>query len=60
MFWLFLYLYLIGAFNDALFAHSSGADFKDWKTHVNVALWPLFVPAALIVSLVEAYRETKD
>lgn len=52
MIWALLYLYLIGVLNDFMFAVSSeDADLKDWRTHVNIALWPISVPAAVVVAL---------
>jgi hypothetical protein len=51
MFWLFLYVYIIGTINDLMFAIHNEVDLKDWRTHVHVALWPLSVPLAIIVAL---------
>jgi len=51
MIWLLLYVYLIGVLNDFMYAMSSEADLKDWKMHVNIAAWPITVPAALIVAM---------
>lgn len=52
MIWLLLYVYVIGVLNDFMFAVTSeDADLSDWKTHVNIALWPISVPAAVVVAL---------
>jgi hypothetical protein len=52
MIWVLLYLYLIGVLNDFMFAVSSeDVDLSDWKAHVNIAAWPITVPAAIIVAL---------
>lgn len=48
MFWLFLYVYTIGTLNDIMFAITNNADFKDWRVHVSIALWPVTVPMALV------------
>ena len=51
MIWALLYLYLVGVLNDFMFAVSSeDANLSDWKTHVNIALWPISVPAAMVVA----------
>lgn len=51
MFWLFLYIYVIGTLNDAMFAISNDADFSDWRIHVSIALWPITVPMALVAAM---------
>jgi hypothetical protein len=50
MIWVLLYVYLIGVLNDFLYASSVEADLTDWKMHVNIAAWPITVPAAIIVA----------
>lgn len=50
MIWILFYLYVIGVVNDFMFAITAGADLGDWKTHVSIALWPLTVPAAIIIA----------
>jgi hypothetical protein len=56
--WVFLYLYVIGTINDLMFAVNAEADLKDWKTHVGIALWPITVPAAIVVGIYEARKES--
>jgi len=50
MIWFLLYLYVVGVLNDFMFAISNDADLKDWRVHVNIAAWPITVPAALIIA----------
>ena len=52
MIWILLYVYLVGVLNDFMFAVSSeDADLSDWRVHVNIALWPISVPASIVVAL---------
>lgn len=51
MIWVLLYVYVIGTLNDFMYALNSEADLSDWKMHLNIAAWPISVPAALIVSM---------
>lgn len=55
MIWVLLYLYVIGTINDLMYALSHEADMSDWKMHLNIAAWPITVPAAVIVAIL-----TKD
>lgn len=51
MIWVLLYVYLIGVLNDFMFALSSeDADLSSWKTHANIAAWPITVPIAVFVA----------
>lgn len=52
MIWLLLYVYLIGVLNDFMFALSSDeSDLSSWKTHLNIAAWPITVPMAVFVAM---------
>lgn len=51
MIWVLLYVYVIGAFNDFMYAVNAEADLSDWKMHLNIAAWPITVPAAILVAL---------
>lgn len=51
MIWVLLYIYVIGTLNDFMYALSHEADLSDWKMHVNIAAWPITVPAALLVAM---------
>lgn len=53
MFWIFLYVYVIGTLNDIMFAKFIDADFSDWRVHVSIALWPVTVPIALVGAMLE-------
>lgn len=51
MIWILLYVYVIGTLNDFMFAVvSEDVDLSDWRVHVNIAAWPITVPAAIIVA----------
>lgn len=51
MIWVLLYVYVIGTINDLMYALSNDADMSDWKMHLNIAAWPITVPAAILVAI---------
>ena len=51
MIWVLLYVYIIGTLNDFMYAVNAEADLTDWKMHLNIAAWPITVPAAILVSI---------
>jgi|SanBayMetagenome_1026888.scaffolds.fasta_scaffold17643_3 hypothetical protein len=51
MIWVLLYIYVIGTLNDFMYAVNAEADLTDWKMHLNIAAWPITVPAAILVSI---------
>lgn len=46
--WLLLYVYVIGALNDLMYATNHDADLKDWRVYLNIAAWPITVPLAIV------------
>lgn len=58
MVWLFLYLYFVGAVNDLLMTYASEeVDMSDWATHVNILLWPITVPASIVIAIIASIRK---
>ena len=60
MIWVLLWLYIIGTFNEILFASSVDVDMSDWKNHLIIALWPVTVPAAMITAAYELMTDKGD
>ena len=54
MFWILLYLYVIGVINDIMFAISCEADFSDWRVHASIAIWPISVPYCICSVAIES------
>lgn len=52
MFWIVLWLYVVGALNDLFSAVNAGADLKKTRTHIDIALWPITVPFWMIVAVI--------
>ena len=53
MIWVILWLYIVGTFNEFLFAVTSDVDMARWQSHLVVALWPITVPAAMLYTAYE-------
>ena len=50
MVWIILWLYIIGTLNEFLFAMSVNVDIDRWQSHLLIALWPITVPASMLLA----------
>lgn len=50
MIWILLWLYIMGTLNEFLFAIAAGVDVNRWQSHMLIALWPITVPASMLLA----------
>lgn len=60
MIWVLLWLYIIGTVNEFLFAVAADVDVGRWQSHVIIALWPITVPAAMLLMCYEVMTGKDD